>query len=244
MKFNEWKNYFLQNQYHFADIDFDLPDQLSEQEKSLVYSSLQQFQRGEHSEGKHLFAFAKRFPDPEYLECIKLFIPEEQMHAIVLAKFLKKNKIPLIRHHWVDAVFRWLRKLAGIENTVRVLLIAEIVAKVYYRGLHDATNSVLLKKICNQILRDEDQHIRFQCDALRVFFKKKSMISKLFTRSWQYTLMTGTSIVVWMQHRKVLKKSGYSFHRYFALSMNIFSEAERSINREEQLVTINDKMAA
>src|SRR6476620_3746422 len=94
---------------------------------------------GYNSEGKHLYSFAKRFPDPGYLECIRLFIPEEQMHAKVLAKFMKKHDIPQIKNHWTDSVFRWLRKLAGIENTVRVLLVAEIIAKVYYKGLKQAT---------------------------------------------------------------------------------------------------------
>jgi hypothetical protein len=233
MQFNEWKNYFLQNRNHFAHINFDQPDVLTLKEKQLITTSLQQFQRGEHSEGKHLYAFAKRFPDPDYLVSIKPFIKEEQMHARALGSYMKKHGIPAIHGHWVDGVFRWLRKLAGIENTVRVLLVAEIIAKVYYKGLHEATGSVLLKKICTQILCDEDYHIRFQCDALRVFYQKKSFFAKLFIKSWHTTLMTGTIFVVWWHHRKVLSKGGYSLTRFFTEAAQVHFDAINMIRGNE-----------
>lgn len=198
----------------------------------MIAASLQQFQRGERSEGKHLFAFAKKFPDPAYLACIRLFIPEEQKHANVLARFMKKHDIPVIESHWVDGVFRRLRKLAGIENTVRVLLVAETIAKVYYKGLYQATGSVVLKKICAQILLDEEQHIRFQCDALQFFFRRKTFLSRLFTWLWQWILMTGTILVVWWHHKKVLLKGGYYFGKFFLENLLVFSEAERSIREK------------
>ena len=122
MNFKGWKNYFLQNQDHFVNLDFSVSDQLTEDEKSMMYSSLQQFQRGESSEGKHFFAFAKKFPDPDYIDCARLFIREEQTHARVLGEFMDKNHIARISHHWVDEVFRWLRKSGGIANSVTVLV--------------------------------------------------------------------------------------------------------------------------
>jgi len=233
MQFNEWKEYYLQNRGHFSDIDFDADDQLSAEEKGLIFSSIQQFQRGENSEGKHLYAFAKSFPDPFYLDCIRLFIPEEQMHARVLGRFMKKHDIPAIKTHWVDNIFRWLRKLAGIENTVRVLLVAEIIAKVYYKGLCQATGSQLLRKICNQILVDEEQHILFQCDALRFLHRRKNRFHRFVVCVWQRTLMTGTIIVVWHCHKKVLRKGGYYFWKFFFENLLVYTEAERLIMKKE-----------
>jgi hypothetical protein len=224
MQFNQWKEYFLQNRRHFSDIDFDADDQLTDQEKKIIFSSIQQFQIGEN---------AKRFPDPGYLECIRLFIPEEQMHAKVLSKFMKRHDIPLIKSHWTDSVFRWLRKLAGIENTVRVLLVAEIIAKVYYKGLRQATGSELLKKICTQILADEEQHILFQCDALRSLHHQKNFFHRFVVRAWQRVLMVGTIVVVWRYHKKVLQKGGYYFGRFFLENLLIYSEAERIIMKKE-----------
>jgi hypothetical protein len=232
MNFTEWEIHFSNNQSHFRDIDFSAPDNFTEAEKRLTKSSLQQFQRGEHSEGKHLFAFARKVEDPAYLRCISLFIREEQTHARVLAKFMEKHGIARIRHHWVDGIFRWLRKIAGIENTVRVLLTAEIISKVYYAGLHNATNSVLLKRICRQILNDEDYHISFQCDTLNPFYHRKSWLAKFFVRLWHFTLMSGTIVIVWLHHRRVLKRGGYNFAGFFRVTIKLFFACESAIRKK------------
>jgi hypothetical protein len=233
MNYTDWENYFQQNQVHFRDIDLTAPNELTEKEKSIIYSSLQQFQRGENSEGKHLFAFAKRNPDPAYLRCISLFIREEQSHARVLGAFMDKYHIPRIKTHWVDGVFRLLRKSAGLENTIRILLTAEIIAKVYYVALHHATGSHLLQRLCRQILQDEDRHIAFQCFTLSSFYKRQSFIGKLFTRSWHFILMTGTIIVVWLHHYKVLKRGGFSLIKFFTSTLKVFFEAETNIKGEK-----------
>ncbi|MCG2617874.1 hypothetical protein LZZ85_26470 [Terrimonas sp. NA20] len=233
MLFKHWKEYYEQNKTHFAHIDLDRPDELTEEEKLVISSSLQQFQRGEHSEGKHLYAFAQKFGDPDYLDCIRLFIPEEQRHAMVLAAYMKRKGIPLLRGHWVDNVFRWLRKLSGIENTVRVLLVAEIIAKVYYQALFNATSSGLLRDICQQILKDEDQHILFQCDALKQFQRKRSLFGRWFFSGSQMILMTGTTVIVWWHHRKVLYRGGYNFRKFLKRTFTVFTETNTYINHRE-----------
>src|SRR5688572_5958907 len=244
MEFKDWKEYFLQNQNHFVDINIEDHDQISAEERAIISTSLQQFQRGESSEGRHLFAFAKEFADPEYLACIKLFIREEQRHAAVLASFMKKFQIPLIKAHWVDQVFRWLRKTGGVQNTVNILLIAEIIAKVYYRALHNATDSALLKKICLQILSDEEEHIRFQCDLLKICHSRQSRLTNFLIRNLQLFLMTGTALVVWWHHRRVLKPGGYYFGKYFFETLLIFFEAEQIIKGRKSLFKKRKMIAA
>lgn len=243
MNYTEWENYFQQNQVHFRDIDMTVPDEMPEEEKSLIYSSLQQFQRGENSEGKHLFAFAKKNPDPAYLGCISLFIREEQSHARVLGMFMDKHCIPRIKKHWVDGIFRLLRKSAGLENSIRVLLTAEIIAKVYYVALYNATGSPLLKKICRQILKDEDQHIAFQCFTLSLFYKRQSFISKGLTRSWHFILMTGTILVVWWHHKKVFQAGGFYFRKFFLSTLRVFFEAESAVKNKEALM-VKERMVS
>jgi len=234
MLFNQWKRYFQQNKNHFRHIDIERPDVLTQNEKSLISSSLQQFQRGEQSEGQYLFAFAMQVGDEDYLESIRLFIREEQRHAKILGAYMERNSIPLIKRHWVDSVFRGLRRLAGIENTVRVLLIAEIIAKTYYRALCRATSSALLQDICIQILQDQDQHIRFHCDALHFFHQKKSPAGRLLVSFWQLSLMSGAMLVVWLYHHKVLYKAGYSLQRFMRNTLSIYFDAERYIQRREK----------
>jgi hypothetical protein len=243
MEFKLWKEYFRQNQGHFASINFDVHDCLSMEERSVISSSLQQFQKGESSEGRHLFAFAKRFEDPEYLECIRLFIREEQKHASVLAAFMHKFQIPLIKGHWVDGIFRWLRKAGGIQNTVGILLVAEIIAMVYYRALHNATESELLRTICLQILRDEEEHISFQCDLLKIFHGRRSWFSNLVSGNFQLLLMTGTTLIVWWYHKKVLRQGGYYFGRYFFETLSIFYAAGQQIKNRNSF-SRRSKMAA
>jgi hypothetical protein len=233
MTFSNWKNYFETNKSHFSDTDWKQPEKLTQAEKKIITTSIQQFQKGENSEGKHFFAFAKTFPDSLYLECIKLFIAEEQTHARVLGKFMDKHDIPKIKKHWVDGCFRWMRKFAGLENSVTVLVTAEIIAKVYYKALLNCTGSALLRKICAQILKDEDQHIIFQCYALSLFYGKKNVTRKFLTRSFHFVLMVGTILIVWIYHRKVLKRGGYNFNKFFVETVSIFFEAEEIVKNDK-----------
>jgi len=71
MSFRSWKQYFEENQSHFSAIDWKAEDILPIEQRNIIAGSIAQFQKGENSEGKHLFNHAKKYSDPEYLECIK-----------------------------------------------------------------------------------------------------------------------------------------------------------------------------
>lgn len=227
MTFNDWKNYYQDNQGHFDWLKQHEIDTLSKAEKKIVQKSLQEFQKGENSEGKNLIHYAREFGNQDYLEAIILFIKEEQRHALVLGEFMKVNEIPKIKTHWVDSVFRGLRKLAGLENSVTILLTAEVISAIYYKGLYKATNSNSLKMMCNRILIDEEMHINFQTFTLGQFYQKKSSFGKFINRVFHRTLMFGTTIVVWTGHRKVLKNGGYSFLKFYK---ETFEEYNRAVN--------------
>ncbi|PWT77365.1 MAG: hypothetical protein C5B59_04205 [Bacteroidetes bacterium] len=235
MSYEKWRSYFTANSSHFEGLDWNDPVHLTQLEKARILSSIQQFQKGEQSEGKHLFAFAKKMGDPVYMDTIRLFIREEQKHACVLGEFMDREGIPRIREHWVDNIFRWLRKLAGLENTIFILVIAEIIAKIYYKALYQATESNLLKKICLQILQDEDYHIAFQAHTLRYFFKRKSRLSAMISRIWHRFLMAGTVCVVWLYHRPVLKSGAFGFWKFYEETMEVFSDLDILIKYNKTL---------
>jgi hypothetical protein len=246
MHFLQWHQYFLMNQNHFDHINFQEPDMFCVEEQQLFIKSLQQFQRGEHSEGKHLLQFAKQTNDDSYIKAVKLFIKEEQHHALALGKFLSKNDISCIKHHWVDTVFRKLRQLSGIENTISILLVAETISKIYYRALVQATSSLLLQQICMQILRDEEKHLHFQCYTLRYMLSKKS---RLYNRLWGWYLgivLSGTLLVVWKYHQTVLKQSGMQFDEFFRSGKSIFYSLHAMIKGQEEippaLSLLNDEL--
>jgi rubrerythrin len=230
MHFQYWFNYFKGNQIHFDHIDWSVKDELTEPEKRLITLSIQKFQMGEHSEGKHFLAFAKTMEDESYLQTVKIFIKEEQDHAAVLGKFMLLHGIPKITKDSIDGIFRWLRKLAGIEGTITVLLTAEIIAMVYYKALKNTTRSGILQKICHQILVDETMHLAFQSDTLKVIYKNKSTVSLFVSRWIHRILMAGTTLVVWLFHSNVLKAGGYSWFSYFNETWNEFRKCERMMS--------------
>jgi len=234
MDFLQWIKYFEKNSIHFQDINWEISSRLNENEKETLKASLQQFQKGENSEGKHLINYAKTFSDDQYLKCIKLFINEEQTHAKVLGRFMEQNDIPKIKSHWLDNIFRSLRKFSGLHNTIIVLVTAEIIAKIFYKALEQATTSLLLKQICNQILKDEDEHIAFQCYTLKLLFARRNYMMKVFIRTFHLVLMVGTIFIVWLNHKRVLKKGGYFFYKFFLETLMVFLQASETVKTKYQ----------
>ena len=133
---------------------------------------MQEFQLGESSEGRHLMTRAIRHAadtgDVDYIPALRLFIAEEHRHARDLGRVLDLAGIPRVGRTWPDTVFRWLRKGAGLELSIAVLVTAEIIAKVYYAALREATHAPVLRRLCDQILADEVQHVRFQAERVAI----------------------------------------------------------------------------
>lgn len=225
MTFEDWRNYFEANQNHFTSFDWEINETITDQERDIIRSSIRQFQKGENSEGKNLIKYAKDFGNPIYLETIKLFIKEEQRHALVLGKFMALNGIEKLKKHWVDDIFRKLRKLGSLENSVLVLITAEIIATVYYKALYRATQSRTLKSLCSQILEDEEMHINFQSFTLRQFYQKRSSAGRRFVRGFHRLLMFGTTVLVWFHHIRVLKAGAYTLRTFVD---EVFTEFNRS----------------
>jgi hypothetical protein len=213
----QWFAYFQKNAKNLLRIPWNTSYLLSEQEKARVISSIQQFELGENSEGKTFrrkaLVYAERH-DPAYMDALDLFIKEEQRHSATLRRFLEDAKEPTLTKHWVDGVFRKLRKMMDIEVEVIVLLTAETIAMVYYRRLKDATRSPVLQTICEQILLDEAQHINFQSSSLFKIRNAHSWVRKQIMPFTHAFLLLGTSVLVWWQHHSVLSFGQYTLPRF------------------------------
>jgi hypothetical protein len=226
----EWRRYYEENARSLLKIPWELGHELSYAEQRAIIRSVQDFQAGESSEGRHLFQYAKdyaeRTGDHEYIEAIRLFIAEEQRHARDLGHFMQLNGIPLVKTTFTDGVFRRLRQVfGGLEISIGVLVTAEIIAKVYYAALQGATNSVVLQTLCRQILRDEVKHVEFQVERLGILRAKRNWMLLKGTIAIQRFLFLGTCIVVWAFHYKVFRKSGYGFIDYWWANWMEFEEA-------------------
>ena len=216
---SEWLAYFQHNAESWDDVPWEQGVELSAVEREAVVASIQRFQLGESGEGAYLLEVAKEYAerssDSEYLNALRLFIREEQRHAGELGRFLKRAGVPLIRTTWSDTVFRWLRRQAGLELSVVVLVTAEIIAKVYYAALRDATQSSILRAICRQVLREEVEHVYFQTERVAVLRAGRGRFSLAAIEALYRTFFAVTCLVVWFDHRSVFRAAGWKFLDYW-----------------------------
>jgi hypothetical protein len=226
--YEQWHRHFTSNLRDAPSLPWNDPHGLSAREGSVVTRSIQQFQLGEYARGRGLRRRAAAHPvlgaDPWFLPALDLFIAEEQEHSRLLGMFLDHERIPRLARDWVDAVFRRLRKLAGLDACVSVLVTAEVLAVPFYTALRDATQSRLLRAICTRILRDEAAHLKYQALTLGMIRRRLSRTSRALRSLCHRVLFDGTSLMLWRQHRTVFRAAGWEFakfwwtaHHWFAL---------------------------
>ena len=231
---HEWRTYYEDNARSLIDIPWGLGAELTAAERTAIAASVQDFQAGESSEGRHLLqyarAYAARSGDHEYVEALRLFIAEEQRHARDLARFLQLNGIPLVTSTFTDGVFRRLRQLfGGLEISISVLVTAEIIAKVYYAALRDATGSTILQTLCRQILQDEVRHVEFQVQRLGMLRAARNAALRRTSMRLQRFLFWGTCLVVWIFHRRVFEQSRIDFRGFWRANWREFEAAFQSM---------------
>ena len=216
----DWRAYFEANGRSLRHIPWELGACLTPLERAAITTSVQAFQLGETGEGKHLFRcaedYALRIGDADYLPAVKSFICEEHRHARDLARFMELAGIPRIHRAWYNDLFRRLRKGSGLELSLSVLLTAEIIALVYYAALGRATSSPVLQRLCEQILADEEEHVRFHLERLARMRRNRPGVVRSLIGTAQAWLLCGTSWLVWFEHRRVLRAGGFTcaaFHR-------------------------------
>jgi hypothetical protein len=230
----QWRDYFRHNGLSLLAIPWSDGVTFSDEEKQAVAASIQEFQLGESSEGKHFQGLAKEYAsrtgDLDYVHALRLFIGEEHRHARDLGRVLDLAGIARIGHTWPDAVFRWLRHRAGLELSIAVLVTAEIIAKVYYAALREATRSSVLRRLCDQILADEVQHVRFQCERLAILRARHVKLTVWLKGTLQRTFFAGTCWVVWWKHRHALRAGGFSYRSFRRSARAEMNEAIRLMN--------------
>jgi len=203
------------------------PDLTSKEQKTIT-RSLQAWQKGETSDGKHLLKAAKKYAqkhgDPFYLEAVKLFIKEEQKHGENLGKYLDSIGEKRLGFDWGDHLFRTVRYFnSSMEIWTITVIIVESFAQLYYKALADATNCQLLKAICNDILKDEAHHIRFQYERLATIIGKRRFLSSQFTYLLYFVLFGVIITAIWIAgHRKVYRAGGLSWTIYISKACKKF----------------------
>ena len=216
----EWVDYFRWNGSVAMRVPWHIGPDLSDAERAAITHSIQMFQLGEHSEGRHLMRYAKewadRTGDAAYLEAIRMLIVEEQRHASVLGRFMEINRIARIKRGCSDGIFWWARNLFGsLEVSISVLVTAEIIAKIYYQALGEATASVVLRAICDQIHREEVAHVEFQTEQLAHIRVGRPAYGIWAARFFHRLLFYPTLVVVGVSHRIALRRGGLPLRQFF-----------------------------
>jgi hypothetical protein len=233
-----WLDYFQRNCHELLDVPWERGAEVTAAEVSAIRSSIQGFQLGESSEGRHLMKCARSYAvqnnDPDYGLAVELFIKEEQRHARDLGRFMDLAGIPRITKTWPDTVFRRLRHTADLEISISVLLTAEIIAKVYYPALRAATQSAVLRMICDQIIHDEAPHVEFQCQRLAILRRNCGRLSLAVRHALQRFLFFGTCFVVWHKHGRAMRAGQLTFGAFWQRAWHEFEAARRLMHPPTQ----------
>jgi hypothetical protein len=203
-----WLNHFEENRAHRHFIPWretlELPTGLT----CPFVRSLQRFQIGESGEGRHLRAAANATGDHDYIKAIDLFIREEQEHARLMAEILKRLQAPLLTRHWSDGCFVLLRRMFRLNEELMVLLTPEIIARRYFRIVHDTIDDETVRAVCVQILHDEEGHVAFHVNHLRQAFAHYPVVGRVVLRgAWRLLFRLAVAVVIF-DHRSFLKAAG------------------------------------
>ena len=239
-----WVEHFTRSLARPDIVAGDAPIYLPEIERDAIASSVQEFQLGESSEGRHLISAAHRYAeisgDFDYVAALRLFIAEENRHARELGRFLDLAGMPRVSASWPDTVFRFLRRRAGLELSIVVLVTAEIIAKVYYAALRDATGAHPLRRLCEQILRDEDHHVRFQAQRIALLRARRCRVSIRLRVALHRVLLAGTCLVVWRRHGRAIAAGGMRFRPFWRATWRAMREAIADVDPRNYPVLTRD----
>lgn len=217
---SEWVCYFEENATTRRIIPWEFGAGVSDVELAAISASLRGWQLGETSDGSHLLAAARHYAasvgDPDFVDAVRLFILEEQRHGSNLGRFLDLAGVARAESDWGDSVFRTIRyAVPRMEVWATPVVMVETHAMIYYNGLRRATQSPVLRRICEQILADEVAHIRFQCERLAVLHHSRPRWLRSLTMGLHRVLFTGITLAVWVGHRRALRAGGYNFARFW-----------------------------
>jgi len=63
-----------------------------------------------------------------------------------------------------------------------VLLLPEMIAKLYFRVLHDGIRDPVLRAVTAQIAQDEEGHLAFHIEYLRCAFESMSFMGRILAQ--------------------------------------------------------------
>jgi hypothetical protein len=214
-EFPVWLDHFEYHATHRCVMPETLREDLTGYERRLIAASLARFQLAEQLESGALLRVALRHEARHraapLARIVQLLIAEEQQHAELLGAFMEQHGLALKRSGWLDRAFRRVRRLAGFELHLSILITAELIAKVYLRALESATGSRQLQTICRMLVADELAHIGFESEVLRELKSRRGTLTRMTLEFLHRAFFTAAAVNAWVSHRAVLRSAGYRF---------------------------------
>lgn len=187
---------------------------LRPEERRLIGRSIATFQLGEQSDGTGLLRAAYRFAAAHGDELLpritELFIREQQRHARLLRGFMDEHGIRGKCRHWTDIVFRRVRRLAGFELYLHVLITAELIGNVFYRALESVTGCQRLRVLCRTLIADELAHIGYESELILELRARKPAALRASIRLMHRAFFCVAAFAVWISHHAVLRRAGHT----------------------------------
>lgn len=211
--------------------------QVSPSTRRALGRSLAVFQVGESGTGEHLFSAASHARAPAwYMQDLKAFVAEEQEHARLLAVVLAGLDYPLRSSHWTDKAFVVIRRIKSLRTEVLTLLVAELIALRYYSALRDGTDDPDLTDVFGRIHADEVRHVAFHAATLPHRLARFSKPVAMIVRALWNVLVTGTSLMVAIDHGTILSATGVSRVRFVRDVWELRADLDKRLfgNREPQ----------
>ncbi len=234
----DWVAYFSANAAVAAAKHLPPPSiALAPEIRDAIARSLPAWQLGETSDGRHLRAAARQYAlkheDPEFMTAVEFFIKEEQSHGSALGEWLDLVGIPRKSRDLGDSLFRACRyAIPNYAIWASVVVMVESMAEIYYAAVRRVSTCPLLKAQCERILRDEVQHIRFQCEHLAVERRHVPSWLRRGMLLGEMVFYGAVCLAVWIGHGRLLKISGMSWRAFVAEARAKFSVIQRLMEPE------------
>jgi len=230
---SQWRRYFEENRKLRPAVRLPNEIALDESLQASLIGSLQRFQIGETGEGRHLRKYAKKYGDPEYVQCVDMFIKEEQSHAQILSQVILAMNGNLLSWHWTDFAFVCMRRLLHLKTELLILLVAEVIGKCFYKYVADKVDYKPLEEVFSLIVLDEIMHLKFHTEFLSEQLRSYPWAVKHFVHYiWCMIFYTACFAFVF-DHKKALKAMNISSAEFIETCSKTFHvKATRALGLE------------
>jgi hypothetical protein len=225
----DWLAYFTHNRANRMPIPWERGVHVDERLRKALTHSLQRFQIGESGDGGHIKQHAACTGDPTYAAAVELFIAEEQEHSRLLAQVLYGMDARLLDGYWSDAAFMLVRHVSGLHAEILILLIAEIIAKRYYRALAEGVTDPVAHAIFAQIVYGEQGHVPFHIDRLHADSATLPTPVRAAIRLGWHSAFRLICLIVLLDHRAILRAVNVEPREFLRDCNALFRETARQI---------------